>query len=402
MPAVNSHPPNESLRILAIVDLPWDARLGAPRVWIELTQEWTRTGHKVEKFCLTDAYGTAHVSPARSALRKLFFPWHAARHIRQNAARFDVIDSLIGTIPFRKRRLRFSGLLVARSVGLYLLYERFVRWARQRWPDQPRGRFLGTLFYKFVGGWLRRNSRESIRRCDLLNLLNEDELQEAKSTLTPSQTAIVQPNGLNKQMREAFARTALPAEQRLGRKKISFVGTWDIRKGARDWPEIVSSISQQEPAAEFSFLGTMASDEVVRVDLGSSSSDRVQCVPKFQPAELPELLRDASVGLFPSYIEGFGLAIIEQLASGIPTIAYDVPGPRQILRSLSALLLVPRGDVQLMVERALAILRMDPAEYAALTAQCRQVAEKYCWERIAADTAEQYRAALNNLHRVGS
>ena len=48
--------PGRPLRILAIVNLPWDSRLGASRVWIELAKEWTRAGHTVEKFCLTDAY----------------------------------------------------------------------------------------------------------------------------------------------------------------------------------------------------------------------------------------------------------------------------------------------------------------------------------------------------------
>jgi glycosyltransferase involved in cell wall biosynthesis len=397
MAPVNPLRADAPLRILAIIDLPWDARLGAARVWIELAEEWTRTGHKVQKFCLTDAYGAAKVSPPRSLLRQLFFPWHAARHIRRHAADFDVIDSLIGTVRSSKRSLRFSGLFVARSAGLYLLYDRFLHWSRGRWPEQPSGRFGGSFFHKRVGRLLRRNSRASLRHCDLLNLLNDDELKEARSTLGPDKPAIVQPNGLNRRVREALGAAALPPEQRLRRKKISFVGTWGIRKGSRDWPDIIRAITQREPEAEFAFLGTMADDPVVRRDLAAAFSDRVQCVSTFQPAELPGLLRDVSVGLFPSYIEGFGLAVVEQLACGIPTIAYDVPGPRQILHTLRETLLVPRGDVATMAERALAILNMDAAEYATLSAQCRELADQFCWERIAAATVQEYRAALNNM-----
>ena len=71
-------PPAQPLRILAIVNLPWDSRLGAARVWIELTKEWTRAGHTVEKYCLTDAFPDPPASRAGSALRQILFPHKAA------------------------------------------------------------------------------------------------------------------------------------------------------------------------------------------------------------------------------------------------------------------------------------------------------------------------------------
>src|SRR2546426_10517731 len=90
------------LRILAIVNLPWDPRLGAARVWIELSEEWRKAGHTVEKFCLTDAFPKPTSSRGLSALRQMIFPSRAAAFVRQNADRFDIIDCLIGTLPFSK------------------------------------------------------------------------------------------------------------------------------------------------------------------------------------------------------------------------------------------------------------------------------------------------------------
>ena len=43
-------PPEKPLRILAIVNLPWDSRLGAARVWMELADQWRADGHTVEKY----------------------------------------------------------------------------------------------------------------------------------------------------------------------------------------------------------------------------------------------------------------------------------------------------------------------------------------------------------------
>ena len=134
------------MRILAVVNTPWDPRLGAARVWIDLAEEWSKAGHLVEKYCLTDAFPVPTSSPRISALRLTWFPFCAARFIRRNAHRFDVIDALAGTLIASKKSLRFSGLLVARSVGLYDLYAKFERAAARRWPSSRKGNIFGRMF----------------------------------------------------------------------------------------------------------------------------------------------------------------------------------------------------------------------------------------------------------------
>src|SRR5438105_324191 len=134
-------PTDKPLRILAIVNLPWEPRLGAARVYIELAKQWKAAGHHVEKFCLTDAFPKPTASRALSMLRPVLFPRRVAHYIRQNASRFDVIDALIGTVTVSKKRLRFDGLLVARSVGFPRVYDRFNRFSRERWRDQAGGKF---------------------------------------------------------------------------------------------------------------------------------------------------------------------------------------------------------------------------------------------------------------------
>ncbi len=385
------------LRILAIVNLPWDPRLGAARVWIELSEEWRKAGHVVEKFCLADAFPKPTSSPVLSALRQAIFPSRAAAFVRKNAHRFDVIDCLIGTLPFTKESLGFRGLIVARSIGLHRLYERFDLSSRERWPDQPKGRLLGSLFHNLRVRRLHKNADKAIRRCDLLNLPNENELEELEKNVRIRRPAMIEPYGLNDQSRAAFAQSAQPAEARLAKKKICFIGMWSLRKGSRDWPEIMRRIWEKVPDAQFVFLGTMFSEKIVFAELGLRDSQRVQCIPTFNPSELPQLLGDCAVGLFPSYIEGFGLAVLEQLAAGIPTVAYDVPGPRQIFESHSDAFLTPEGDVSALADRALQILQSSPPHYAELSARCVALSAKYRWSEIAKETIRKYRTAFDRL-----
>src|SRR5258708_39895138 len=166
---------NKPLRILGIVNLPWDPRLGAARVWFELSEQWTKAGHKVDKFCLSDAFPNPTRSRALAAWRQAVFPYRAARYVRRNARKFDVIDCLIGTLPFSKKSLRFDGLLVGRSIGLYLPYDEFMRFSRKRLPDQPRGKFIGRGFYTFTSWLLGRSAGRALAHCDFFNVQNEDE-----------------------------------------------------------------------------------------------------------------------------------------------------------------------------------------------------------------------------------
>lgn len=387
----------QPLRILAIVNLPWDSRLGAARVWIELTNEWIRAGHLVEKFCLTDAFPTPPASRAASALRQVLFPHRAAAYVRENGGRFEVIDCLIGVLPFSKRSLHFRGLFVARSVGLYRLYDRFLREAETLWPDQPKGRWFGRLFHRFVEWRARKDSERSVRICDLLNLPNEDERLEMERDSDVCAQAVVEPYGLNDDFREALGHAALPAEERLRRPKICFIGMWGPRKGSRDWSKIIAAVRQRHPAAEFLFLGTMYDETVVRAELGRENVQGISCRPTFAGADLPALLADCTVALFPSYIEGFGLAVLEQLAAGLPTVAYDVSGPRQILQDQGERLLTPAGDPVTLAARAAEILALSVADYERLSAECREIARRYRWSQIASDTIERYRSALQSL-----
>src|SRR5207237_3384 len=178
------------MRILTIVDLPWDTRLGAARIFMELSRTWEAAGHEVSHYCLGDAFPAATSSPAVSAWRRLRFPAKAAAFVRKDATRFDVIDCIVGALPVRKERLNFAGLLVARSIGSHRLYRDFEKMARTHWPDPPRGKLSGRIFYTIFQQQLFRNSEKALQYCDLVNLPNETELE----CLEPKKPAIVQPS----------------------------------------------------------------------------------------------------------------------------------------------------------------------------------------------------------------
>ena len=388
------------LRILAVVNVAWDPRFGASRVWMELAEEWKSAGHFVEKFCLTDAFPIATSSSVVAAFRLLLFPFRAARFVRVNAARFDVIDALIGTLPFSKRSLRFGGLLVARSVGLYFLYEKFEQAAARRWPPSSKGKLIGRPFYWYFNKRARVASDTSVRHCDLLNLPNSDEVRCVREEIDASKRMIMQPYGVSPGRQRALAEAAAPAPARWAKKKIVFVGMWSVRKGARDWGQIVRRIRDRLPDASFLFLGTMVEKQTVWDDLDLERPDFVEIVPYFNPDDLPKLLSDCAVGAFPSYVEGFGMAVVEQLAAGLPTVAYDAPGPRDILRPSVPELLTPLGDPKKFSEIITDIFERGVVQYQVLSVRSIQTAQSFSWPEIARNTVAEYRERLRGVKQV--
>jgi len=366
-------------------------------VFIELTEAWRAAGHMVTKYCLTDAYPTPASASFVSAWRQLGFPSKAAAFVRKNHDRFDVIDCLLGTLPFSKERLDFTGLLVARSVGLYRIYQDFERLAQERWPDQPQGKLLGRIFYSVIKKRAFKASESALENCDLLNFPNEDESIYLRDELNSAKSAIVQPYGLTVEHRRALLEAAAPPNVRLAEKKVSFIGMWSIRKGAKDWGEVIQRVRAAVPETRFVFLGTLTDDRNVFRDLGLPGGDFIQLVQEYHPDELPKLLSDSTVGAFPSYAEGFGLAVLEQLAAGIPPAAYDVPGPRAMLQKHLPELLVPAGDVEKFAGALIRVLQSDPAAYERLTEQSVETANHFDWSTIAVDTARSYETHLTRV-----
>ncbi len=393
-PDLTKETPDRPLRILIVVNQAWDSRLGAVRVYAELAERWRELGHTVERFTLSEAFPRGQRGRIKFALRQILFPRKAGAYLRQNADRFDVVDALIGSLPQAKERLRFNGLLVARSVGLYRLYDQFEVISRARWPQQPRGKFLGRIFYSLIKRQLIRDSDSAVGHADLINVPNDSEADCLYRELGSGHRIVVQPYGLTQTQRTALARAAASASDRLKRPKVSFVGMWSPRKGAQDWAGILGRVWRVHPETRFSFLGVMVQPKQVWSDLGLQSSEKIEIVSEYVHDDLPKLLGDCTVGAFPSYVEGFGLAVVEQLGALVPTVAFDVAGPRDIMGEHLSNMLVPAGDTEEFARAICRVLEMDPPAYADLVRRSADRAAGFDWLQVARDTIEIYRKEI--------
>jgi glycosyltransferase involved in cell wall biosynthesis len=129
--------------------------------------------------------------------------------------------------------------------------------------------------------------------------------------------------------------------------------------------------------------------ELARHAAGMGLADRVHCVGHLERRELAALFRGASVFVYPTLYEGFGLPVLEAMACGVPVVAGDVAAIREVAGD-GVLRVNPRDVVELAA--ALRRLVEQPDLCGQLRARGREAAARYRWRQAAEATLAEYRA----------
>lgn len=123
------------------------------------------------------------------------------------------------------------------------------------------------------------------------------------------------------------------------------------------------------------------------------------------PDELVSLYLESDVFVLPSYIEGLPLVIPEAMMAGLPVVATDVPGNKDIVEDGSNGMLVPPGDVNALassLDRILSNSEMhkrlsDGARHTASQLDWHQIARSYI--SIYESVIEAHAGRVHRLHR---
>lgn len=137
--------------------------------------------------------------------------------------------------------------------------------------------------------------------------------------------------------------------------------------------------------------------DAIRAELEASPvRDRVVHLDYVERGRLPSLYAGADALLFPSWLEGFGLPIVEAMACGAPVVTSgsssmpEVAGPAAVYVDPAS----PHG-----IASAVSSLLADPHHRERLVALGRERATRFSWDRAAVATAEVLRQAAGRSPR---
>ncbi|MDP9122667.1 MAG: glycosyltransferase family 4 protein [Acidobacteriota bacterium] len=119
--------------------------------------------------------------------------------------------------------------------------------------------------------------------------------------------------------------------------------------------------------------------------------DKVQLLGQVAQEALPAIYQGATLFLYPTLYEGFGLPVVEAMASGVAVITSNTSALKEIAQGYAHL--VDPLDIDRMA-RAIAECMGDPGHRQSLSQLGLRRAQDFRWERAAQATLDIYQEAL--------
>ena len=284
------------------------------------------------------------------------------------------------TLPVVVRRLRrlvrsrdidtVLSFLVHANVVASLAVPRGVRLLQSIQTTQPRP------------AWHWRAQRWAARRAEVFVVPSTSVVEAGvERSRVPRDKFVVIPNAVDP---AEFVRSTVPLSPPAD-YPVGFIGRLDPVKRVTDLVEAVCPLGDRVTLHVFG--GGPDRDRIERWVEGVGTGAVMLRGAVRRPQEA---LAEIGLLVLPSEAEGFGLVLIEAMAAGVPVIATDVPGIRDVVQHEVNGLLVPVGQPAALtaaIERVIsdADLRRRLVENGLTT-----VHERYTWDRV----LPLYRAAL--------
>jgi glycosyltransferase involved in cell wall biosynthesis len=152
-------------------------------------------------------------------------------------------------------------------------------------------------------------------------------------------------------------REAVRAELRIPEDApvIGIVGRIDPYKGQHDSIAAFTKIAHLWPAACFVIIGGGSYQTQLEIEVARSGmNDRIRFLGV--RSDVPRLLAALDIFVHPSRDEGFGLAVAEASAAGLPIVAYAEGAIPELVIDQETGLLVRPGDIDALAAALLALL----------------------------------------------
>jgi glycosyltransferase involved in cell wall biosynthesis len=303
--------------------------------------------------------------PGRLFFEQLILPWLARRY------RAEVIHSLHYSLPLLPTRAR--RVVTMHDMTAYV---------------------LAHMHPWFKGAYMRFFIRRAVGHADRLIFVSSSALEDCRRwfQLPLDNAAVIhhgnseafRPDGPPEALAEVSARYKLPS------RYLLYLGTLEPRKNIPLLLRAFAQLVERHPEARLVIAGKKGwyFDEIFHTVDALHLRDQVIFTGYVDEADKPALIRGAFLFLYPSLHEGFGVPVLEAMASGVPTIAGNRTSIPEIAGD-GALLIDPESLPDLTA--ALALLYTDASARSELAARGLAQAAKFSWKKTAEETAAVYR-----------
>jgi glycosyltransferase involved in cell wall biosynthesis len=240
--------------------------------------------------------------------------------------------------------------------------------------------------------------RFSARQADALIAVSESTRRDAIRLLgVPQQKVHTTQLGVDSAFRpvqDEGLRAGVRQKYRLPERFILYVGLVEPRKNLPLLIQAYQSLVELGSShplvvvGRFGWMHQQVLQEITTLGL----KDKILFTGYVPQLDLPIVYNLASLFVYPTLYEGFGLPALEALACGTPVITSDIASLPEIVGDAG--LLVPAGDKQALTQAMRAVLT-DQALQNRLAVKGPERAAQFTWERTARLTLQVYQRVLS-------
>lgn len=208
------------------------------------------------------------------------------------------------------------------------------------------------------------------------------------------------PNGVN--VRDVQVSLGLKSKINSGRPpKILFLGRLVIEKGVQVIIEAMPLIIERHPGTVLTVAGKGPYEgELRRIAKRVGVAEYVEFVGFVDDVLRNRLLAEASVAVFPSIYEPFGIVALEAMASGTPVVVSQTGGLAEIISHGLDGIKVPPDRPDLLAQYVIELLSHPGLAEKLGEKAYQKVLSRFDWNKIAFETAEVYINVVVGLKKM--
>jgi glycosyltransferase involved in cell wall biosynthesis len=209
----------------------------------------------------------------------------------------------------------------------------------------------------------------------------------------------MQASQIRRNMKNGIEQKNVPAQEIHKLVDAVLVGVRP-NKGMYDIVPVWKEVQRLRPGTTLRLMGSMVNTSLLENDISKAGLDTVISISR-NPGGLDaptyyKTLKEARIMFAPSREEGWGIAVCEAMACGLPVVGYDLPVYKRIYGD--SFVKIPIGDTAAFAANICKILD-SKVEFESFQKKGLDCAKQYDWDSVADEDWAYLNAAISKENR---
>jgi glycosyltransferase involved in cell wall biosynthesis len=162
-----------------------------------------------------------------------------------------------------------------------------------------------------------------------------------------------------------------------------FLGRLSVSKGIDDLIEIWKNVVEKLPEARLAIIGggeELTKDDLRKIIKENNLEKNIQLLGFVEDEQAYRILKSGKIFISPSHEEGWGIAIAEALACGLPAISWDLVNYKPVFEDYT--IQIRENNTELFSDKIIETLK-DENRRQELGERGKNFIKKYSWDNVA-------------------